>query len=81
VVVHIATDSLGITPGFVVGMILFGVALLILVVIVVRWAVRQDRAGRRAWQAARQADPDAAAGDVASDEEGPGAAHQGRGRG
>jgi hypothetical protein len=53
-----AAHSLGITPGFVVGMVVFGLAMAVLVVLTVRWAVRQDRTGRKASAARRRAGTD-----------------------
>jgi hypothetical protein len=52
--------SAGNTAFFVVFGI-FVVAMLVLIVIVIRWAVRHDMAGRKAWRAgqeARQLPPD-----------------------
>jgi hypothetical protein len=49
------------TTAFLVVFGIFMVAMLVLVVIVIRWAVRHDMAGRKAWRArqeARQLPPD-----------------------
>jgi hypothetical protein len=47
--------------AFLVVFAIFMVAMLVLVIIVIRWAVRNDMAGRKAWRArqeARQLPPD-----------------------